>query len=425
MAEITAKHYELGIDAEKLKALMNEIKKKHSLVFKGQNHRPRSIEYFDRACVEAYEYRVGELLEHKKQGGKIVGTFCTFIPEELIIATGATPIRLDAGTQLPISDAETILPREICPMIKSFVGLKLGKSSPYFELVDFLVGETTCDAKKKVWEILQHYLPVYILELPQKKALMSREHWAREVYNFKEMMEIETRRKITSNTLREATETVSLKRKALQRLAKLRRNIPTPISGKDASLVYQVGFYDDIRRFTMKVEELCDELEERVKKNEGIASPQTPRIIITGCPMAMPDWKIHDLIETSGAVIVGEDTCSGLRYHMDPLINWRADSLVKQIKAIADRYLNIPCPCFTPGYCAVLQVTQMAKAHKVDGVIYYVLQFCHGFNVEYHKIEKFLNEAGIPVIKIQTDYSEEDIEQLRTRIEAFLERIKE
>lgn len=414
---------ELIVDTGKQALLMSDLQKRYSTTFVGQKNRPRSMEYFDRACLENYRSRVNELLEHKKGGMKIVGTFCTFVPEELIIAAGAIPVRLCAGTQLSISDAETTLPREICPMIKSFMGLKLGKASPYFQLVDFIVGETTCDGKKKVWEILQRHIPIHVIELPQKKILMAREYWTREVFSLKERLEVETGKKITLEDLQEAIQIVNTKRSALQQLTRLRRNNPPPISGKDVSLVYQVGFYDDIRRFTAKVEDLCDELKERIKRNEGVVDPYAPRIMITGCPMVMPDWKLHAIVESSGAVVVCEDTCSGTRYHVDPIVEWNAHTLVKQMKAIADRYLNIPCPCFTPGYCAVLHATRMAKDYKVDGVVYYVLQFCHGFNIEYHKIEQYFNKLKIPILKVQTDYSEEDTEQLRTRIEAFMERI--
>ena len=411
------------MNSEIANIISRDISEKHSIVYGRQKNRPEAMAYFDQAALNTFTSRVDELKAHKRNGSKIVGTFCTFVPEEIILAAGAIPIRLSAATERTISDAEIVLPREICPMIKSFAGLILNKRLCFSELVDFLVGETTCDGKKKLWEILQHHIPVHVMEVPQKKVLASKELWTREVFFLKERMEAESGNKITAQGLKEATRILGRKRQALERLARLRRSKLPPISGKDASLVYQVSLLDDIERFTEKLENLCDELEERVDAEKGVADPSSPRILITGCPMVIPDWKLHHIIETSGAVVVCEDTCSGARTHVDPMVDWNADTLVMQVKSIADRYLNIPCPCFTPGYCGILQAERMAKDHGVDGVIYYVLQFCHGFNMEFSKYEAFFSKWGIPIFKIQTDYSAEDTGQLKTRIEAFLETI--
>jgi len=416
---------QLGLDLERHDKLLTTLNNSHSEVYCKQPNRPRNMEYFDRMLTNLHGSRIEELLDYKKKGGKVVGTFCLFAPEEIIMAAGGVSVRLDGGTQFPIPDAETILPRDLCPMIKSFVGSKLGRLSPYFEIADFLVGETTCDGKKKVWEILNEHIPTYVVELPQKKTQMDRELWLREVISLKEKMEVESGVKITAESLAKSIKMINAKRKTLERLYRLKRGNPPPISGKDTSLVSQIAFYDDPERFTFKVNKLCDELEERIKKGEGVVGPDTPRIMITGCPMVLPDWKLHHIIETSGGIVVCEDTCSGARYFMDPVVDEGSTSVVRQLKAIADRYLNIACPCFTPGYCSIVQITQLAKEFKVAGVIYNVLQFCHGFNIEYHKVEKFLNEAGIPVLKIQTDYGKEDVGQLKTRVEAFLERISE
>ena len=414
---------EKAIDIQKQDSICEDIQQRHREIFLTQENRPQAMTYFDQAVLNAFGSRIDELIELKKKGAKIVGLYCTFVPEEIIVAAGAIPIGLSMATELSIADAEIVLPREICPMIKSFAGLIFAKSFGYAGIVDLLVGETTCDAKKKTWEILNHYIPVHFMELPQKKILASRELWAREIFALKERLELECDKRITAQDLTAATHMVNAKRRALERLSRLRRKSPLPISGKDASLVYQVALMDDIQRFTQQVETLCDELEERIKNKTGVAPANAPRLMILGCPMVMPDWKLHDIIETCGAVIVGDDTCVGARYHLDPAVDWNVDTLTMQIKLIAERYINIPCPCFTPGYCGILSATQMTKDHRVDGVIYYVLQFCHGFNIEYNKYERFLNQTEIPVFKIQTDYSYEDTGQIKTRIEAFLETI--
>lgn len=403
-------------------------KERHKEVYESQLNRPQAISYFDRLAFDLIDpngYRRREIEKRKEIGGKVVATFCLFVPEEIIIASGSIYLKLDAAFSFAIPEAETIIPREICPMIKSFLGAMVLKVPPILELVDFAIGETSCDGKKKIWELLNDFIPTYVMELPQKKYQIDRELWLREVFQLKEKMEVETRTKITMEKLAHAIDVVNKKRKALARLQSLRAVDPPPISGRETALVFQIAPFDDPERFTLQVNKLCDELDGRIEKREGIGKLNKPRIMIAGSPMGFMDWKLLHIIESNGAIVVCEDTCQGARYFLEPCVRSDRVGVLRQLRLIADRYLNLPCPCFTPGYCGVIQIKELIKEYKIDGVIYYVLQFCHGFNIEYHKIEKILNGAGIPVLKIQTDYSEEDTEQLRTRIEAFLERIKQ
>lgn len=424
MTENTTILQTLGIDITRYEALLREYKTSYSEVYPGQMNRPKGMVYFDNMFTDLDGLRVKELVDHKARGGKVVGTFCLFIPEEIIHAGGGIAIKLDAGTQFPISEAETILPSDLCPMIKSSLGFKLGKISPFFELADFVIGGTTCDGKKKAWEVYNDFIPTYVMELPQKKTQIDRELWLKEVYNLKEKMELESGMKITQESLIRSIEIFNRKRQSLVRLHKIRSNNSFTISGSDVNLIYQISGFDDPERFTEKVNVLCDELETRAINSETVAPLDSFRIMVTGCPMALPNWKIHHLIETNDAVVVCEDTCTGARYLVDPFIYTDESlSMLKLITSITDRYMNIPCPCFTPGYCAVIQMTEMIEDCHPDGVIYYVLQFCHGFNIEYYKMEKQVKKLGVPVLKIQSDYTEEDTGQLRTRIEAFLERL--
>lgn len=172
MIEQTTEWKKLACDVDKQSIISGDFAKRHAMIYQGQKNRPKAMAYFDQAALNTFKpCGVKELIEHKKNGLKIIGTFCTFVPDEIIVAAGAIPVRLSTGTELSITDAEIILPREICPMIKSFAGLILAKSSHYFELVDFLVGETTCDGKKKVWELLQQYIPVHVMELPPVETI--------------------------------------------------------------------------------------------------------------------------------------------------------------------------------------------------------------------------------------------------------------
>jgi benzoyl-CoA reductase/2-hydroxyglutaryl-CoA dehydratase subunit BcrC/BadD/HgdB len=209
----------------------------------------------------------------------------------------------------------------------------------------------------------------------------------------------------------------------LQRLNHLRAAVPTPISGRDALLINQISFYDDPVRFVAKIGELCDELADRVNAGQGVAGPGVPRLLLSGCPMAVPNWKLPYLVESSGAVIVGEESCIGSRNTRD-LVDESHETLEGMLDAIVDRYLAIDCACFTPNTERLQHIVDMARDLKVDGVIHYALSFCQPYAMEAFKVEKALRAAGIPMLSLETDYSLEDVEQLKTRVEAFVEMLR-
>ena len=414
----------LGIDLKRNDEFLEAASQIYGDVYMKQPNRPKGMDYFDFVMSEVHSIRPKEMVDHRKKGGKVVGTFCVYVPDEIIFAANGIAVGLCCGSDFSFVDADDILPANLCPLIKSGMGFKKGMLSPYFEACDFLVGETTCDGKKKVYEILDNYcMPTYIMEVPQKKDPEQRNLWLKEVELFKEKMEKEAGVEITPEVLGEKIKLINARRKVLERLYNLRKNSPAPISGKDALLVSQIAFYDDPERFTSKVDELCDELEERVKNGEGVAEPTAPRILVSGCPMVMPNWKLHHIVETNGAIVACEETCTGTRYFDTPCVDETPTDINGQLEAIADRYLNIKCSCFTPNDDRVEQIVKFARDYKAAGVIYYTLQFCLAYNVEYEKVKRALNKEGIPLLKIETDYSQEDTGQLTTRIEGFLERI--
>jgi benzoyl-CoA reductase/2-hydroxyglutaryl-CoA dehydratase subunit BcrC/BadD/HgdB len=189
-------------------------------------------------------------------------------------------------------------------------------------------------------------------------------------------------------------------------------------------LINQVSFYDDPVRFTQSINKLCDELEARVDEKGGIADAKTPRLMLSGCPMAVPNWKLPFVIESSGAVVVGEESCIGTRNTRD-LVDESGETLEEMLDAICERYMKIDCACFTPNTERLDNVAAMANELGVDGVIHYALMFCQPYGHEAFKVEKSLQKEGIPMLAIETDYSMEDVAQLKTRVEAFVEMISE
>ena len=400
----------LNLDLKAHDGLMQVLGKFYGDIYLSQQGRLKGAEYLDFVLSEVHGLRIQELQEAKAQGRKIVGTFCVFVPEELTLA---------ADAEL----AEKLVPRNTCALIKSFMGFKLARLCPYIESCDLLVGETTCDGKKKAYEQLAEMAPTHTMEVPQKKDEHDRALWKTEVLRYKQVIEKLTGKAITADKLKAAIRTVNAKRRALQRLNRLRAAEPAPISGRDVLLVNQISFYDDPVRFTAKINELCDEIEARIAQNQGVASQGTPRLMLSGCPMAVPNWKLPYIIESSGAVIVSEESCIGSRNTRD-LVDESADTLEGMLEAIAERYLRIDCATFTPNTERLDNIVQLARESKADGVIHYGLLFCQPYAHESIKVDKALKDAGIPMLSIETDYSMEDVGQLKTRVEAFVEMLK-
>jgi benzoyl-CoA reductase/2-hydroxyglutaryl-CoA dehydratase subunit BcrC/BadD/HgdB len=294
---------------------------------------------------------------------------------------------------------------------------------PYVESADLVIGETTCDGKKKAYEIFAEMAPLYVMELPQMKKPGDMVLWRAEIDRLVEKLEELTGNKLTAENLAAAIKEVNDKRRALQRLNAARKAARVPISGLDALLAVQVAFYDDVPRFTQMVNGIADELETRVAAGEGVAGADAPRILVTGSPMAIPNWKVHDVIEKAGGVVVAEEMCTGSRYY-DTLVAEDGVSLEGMLDDVAEKYLDINCACFTPNTGRIDDILAMAKEYKADGIVHYALQFCSPYAIEAYSVDKAAQAEGVPVLKIDTDYSMEDVGQLSTRIEAFLEMVK-
>jgi len=412
---------ELGLDVALHGQLSEATERSFQRTIGSQQNRPKAMGYFDGVLHGAHGGRIAELVAARKAGRKVVGTFCVYVPEEVVMAVDAIPIALCGGSQFTVPFAEKSFPRDICPLVKSTLGMAFSKICPYGPILDMMVGETTCDVKKKTWEILAD--PTFhVMEVPQKKEAIDVELWRKAVREFKDKVEEIVGRKVEPQQLAASTRVMNAKRRALQRLTELRKAAPPPISGLDALAVMQGAFNDEPVRFTEHVNSLNAELEQRIAAHVSPFAKGVKRVMISGCPSVMGNWKVHHLVESSGAAIVADETCTGSRY-FENLVDETARDLDGQLTAIADRYLKVNCSCFTPNTERLEAVKKMATDFAVDGVVQYVLQYCHTYNVEAMRVEGALKEVGRPSLKIVTDYSEEDEGQLRTRIEAFIEQL--
>lgn len=410
----------LGMDLETHDKLCAVLPTAFGDVYLSQQNRPKAMDFWDMVVADVHGIRPAELIEAQKQGKKVFGTFCVYVPDEVVVAADGIVTGLCGGSQFWVPDGEKVLPKSTCPLIKASVGARLGKTCPFFRIADMYVGETTCDGKKKAWEILGKDVPMYIMDMPQMKRAKDIEKWTGEIKDFAKKVEEFTGNSITPEKLNGAIKIINEKRKALKRVYEARKADKLPISGKDVLLMMQIAFFDDPVRCAQMANRLADELEQRIKDGVSVFPAGTKRILLTGTPMAIPNWKLHHIIETSGAAVVCEETCTGTRY-FEHLVDETKTRLDEQYRAIAERYMNINCACFTPNEGRIDDIIRLAKEYKVDGVIDLNLKFCCLYDTEGYTVEKALKEANIPVLGIETDYTDEDAEQLRTRIQAFVE----
>ncbi|MFW3145281.1 MAG: double-cubane-cluster-containing anaerobic reductase [Thermoplasmatota archaeon] len=375
-----------------------------------------SMGYFYEMAEGLYSTRKEELSAFKGKGGKVVGIMCNFVPEELILAAGAVPVRLAFGYSDTILAAEEYLPRNFCPLLKSSFGTFL-KNNPLFTLCDVVIIPTSCDGKKKMGELISPFKQVWVLEVPHcTNTTQGRDLWLREVKLLSKRLTKLTGRWITRPRLSKAITVVNRKRAMVRRLYETRKKDPS-IWGRDALLVTSISYFDDVQRWTLKTEELCAEVESR----QPLVSADVPRIMITGSPLVAPTWKVPIIIEESGGIVVTDDLCTGTKGYWDPVErNFFASD---QFISIADRYLMNTCACFTPNTPREVRLKHFVEDWRIDGVVYHVSQACHTYGMEQRRINQEMERLSVPVLNIETDFSQEDVEQIRTRIEAFLELI--
>ena len=411
----------LSMDLDKHDLLCEALPQAFGDVFLSQEDRPEKMDYFNAVTADIHGIRPAELIEAQKNGQKVIGSFCIHVPEEVVWAANGISTGLCSGSQFWVPGGEKKLPTATCPLIKASLGARFDRTCPFFRIADLFVGETTCDGKKKAWEILAEDAPMHIMDIPQMKRKEDFEKWEKEINLYIDRLEDLTGNKVTAENLHDAIVMINNKRRAMQRLYDFRKLDNVPISGRDTLLITQISFFDDPVRFTQKVNELCDELDQRVKENVSVFKKGTKRILLTGTPLSIPNWKLHQIIETNGGAVVGEELCTGIRYIENPVDETKGD-LDTEVKNLAKRYLgSINCACFTPNKSRIDDIIRLYHEYNADGVIDINLKFCNIYDTEGYFVEKRLQEENIPCIGIETDYTDEDAEQLKTRIGAFIE----
>jgi len=359
------------------------------------------------------------------EGRKMIGTLCVMIPSELIYAAGGIPIRLCSGSLTAYQIGDDIMPRDSCPLVKAVMGFENINISPVYNECGLIIAPTSCDCKRKTAGMLSRIKKTEIVYVPVSKDKDEyTEYFLKEMYRIIPVIEDFTGNKITYQSIAEAVDILGFAQYQFSKLIEYRRHILSPVYGTHIMVVLNAIGIMPIAKWAEYTEKLNEEIEERIRNNVFAERESQPRIVVTGSPIIFPNFKLPLLIEQSGGFLIGDETCMGERTLYDPVVVTES-SFDGIMRALANRYIKpCTCPSFSDNRQRIYKLKQLIKDTKAEGVIYHVLRGCLVYDFEYAIIENELEKEGIPVIRIESDYNEEDIEMIRVRVEAFIEMLK-
>lgn len=414
---------QMTMDLQQLEIEKAELPPQYQKYYQEGENRPKTMAVFDAIIQEFGHSLLQHVLDFQIQGGKVVGTYCAHIPNDLIYAAGALPIGLCSANSTFANMGEQFLPINTCPLVKASLAARLTHSCPYASAADLLVGETSCDAKTKAWPIMQEDADMFVLQLPNRKTEADFAKFKSELYKLMACLEELSGEKVTYASLRYAIETLNAQKRAINRMWSYRKGDNIPISGKDCLIVQECAKYITPLQYEGLVNDLCEELDERLAQGEVVANADTPRIMLTGSPIGLQSWHINSVIERCGGMVVAEETCGSTRLY-ERLVSEEGDTLDDLMDNLTAKYFgSIHCACFTPNPGRLEDISRLRQEYQVDGVIDVHLKFCQIFDVEHYFVEKRMVEEGIPCIGLEVDYGDDSSGQLLTRLEAFLEMI--
>ena len=357
----------------------------------------------------------------KAEGRPVVGIYCGYAPIELIQAIGIVPAVLCAFSKVPIASAETVLPANLCPLIKSSYGFILEGTCPFFNLSEAVIAETTCDGKKKMFELAAEVKPMHVMDLPQlPDEAEALNNWTVMIRKLQGFLEDTCDRKVTDQEIETSIQETNRKNRLMRTFYDYANIHPPVINWQE---MYDVGFLAltaTADHMDPILETVLARLEDRVTQGLHYGSADSPRVLVTGCPVGGDALKIFKIIEACGGLVVAPDACTGSKAFIGEIEENTADP----VRAMARRYLEIPCACMTPNQGRLSALSDTIDTVKPDAVVDFVLTACHSYNVESHKVGRHVNHHHeLPYLKIETDYSDNDEGQIRTKIEALFEMV--
>ncbi len=379
----------------------------------GQQALPAQLAWFDDQITHCLEYA----RQAHEQGRPIVGIMCEYTPREVIMAAGGVPVCLCGGSGATIPAAEEDLPSNLCPLIKSTYGYHKQGNNQFLEMAALIVAETTCDGKKKMYELMAESRPMHVLELPQQQDPdAARAYWRQEVAGLARELETRFKTRITTAGLRKAIAVMNRERKLRRELAGLMRRDRPPLTGRQllnlkssiSGIPTDLDLYEQARDLLAQQEPRQD-LADRV------------RVLMTGVPVPHGAERVVDLIEESGGLIVAMENCTGIKPIHEDIDTEAGEPLM----AIADKYFHLPCSVMTPNQRRMELLKRLAADYRPDCVIELIWQACLTYDVESFQVKRMVEQdLGLPYLRLQTDYSPADSARIAVRIEALYETVQ-
>ncbi len=371
-----------------------------------------------RNLQQVSEQNLMEIEQARDNGRTVIGFYCLYSPTEMAVAADAIPVPLCGTRNDPIPAAEEHLPRNLCPLIKSSYGFAVSDSCPFFRASDAIIGDTTCDGKKKMFELMGRIKPTHVLRLPNgQDDEMSMMLWLKELERFKSIVEDVSGKTIDDDSLRKAIKLMNRERNARKELMDVNKARPAPLKGTELlEILFRVGFLVDKELGISLMEQMAQKAREGVFRKDDAPKKNAKRILLTGVPVGLGSEKVVKIVEQVGADVVALENCSGYKQA------FTVDEDKDPLQALAEQYLATPCSVMSPNQGRFDLIKQMVRDFSVDGVIDLTWQACHTYNVEATLVDEMLREeCGITSLHLETDYSENDTEQLKVRIEAYVE----
>jgi benzoyl-CoA reductase/2-hydroxyglutaryl-CoA dehydratase subunit BcrC/BadD/HgdB len=370
--------------------------------------------WFGNMIQNCYQYGT----DAKAKGRHIVGIMCEYTPRELIMAADAVPVCMCGGSAEMIPPAEEHLPANLCPLIKSTYGYHVRKANPFLEMADLIVAETTCDGKKKMYELMGLSRPVYIMELPQKPSDSdAMTHWVSELRKFKTKLEECFGVELTDEKIRQAIGTMNQERALRRELAELMKSKSPPLTGRQLL---------DFKSSISGIEADFDQYSEAIKllkgQKTGSGTNSGVRVLLTGVPMVQGAERVLDIIESHGGLVVCMDNCTGLK----PILEDVDERVDDPIIALAEKYLRLPCSVMTKNDRRLEVLRDLSDEYHPECIIDLIWQACLTYDVESYLVKELAEkELGIPYLRIETDYSPSDSARIALRVEALFETVRQ
>jgi len=357
-----------------------------------------------------------EILEHKREGNKVFGWLCTYIPEEVMHAAGILPIRITGySKETELEDGNAYLYINNCSFSRSC--FQMGIRGEY-SFLDGVVGGSTCDGARRLFDLWRYYIKTpfhHVLTVPRKQTQKAHELYYDQVRQFKQHLEEFLGVQITDESLRHSIEIYNESRALLGRLYELRKRPEPPITGAETMEVLNASFRMPKELFNQWLRELLDELAETRNTHKGRA-----RLMVVGSVMNNPEFI--QSIEEQGGLVVTDELCTSTRYWSDPVV---LDEGMTLLEAISKRYLNgFPCARMVPSEERFNRILGLARDFKVDGAISEIIRYCVPYAHDLPLLKDRLKAAGIPTLALDVEYGTSGSGQIQTRVQAFLEMLE-